>query len=148
MNGEKQKFLAYLAANQFKNTSQRRLIFEIFFATQDHVTVEELYQLAKKKDKRIGQTTVYRLLKILYEIDLADEVDFGDNIKRYEPKRLGQHHDHIVCRICKKPFEIISLEIEELQKRLAQQHGFILEDHKLTLYGSCIDCYRKQHALK
>ena len=146
MSNENQRFLSYLSDNHLKNTSQRNLVFDIFYATKDHVTVEELYLLAKSKDKKIGQTTVYRLLKILCDIGLAEEVDFGDNIKRYEPKREGRHHDHIVCRHCKKPFEVISEEIEELQKNLAEKHGFILEDHKLTMYGSCLDCYNKNNA--
>ncbi len=49
----------------------------------------------------------------------------------------GHHHDHLICMRCRKIFEFENEAIEEQQRRVAEQLGFSLKDHKLELYGWC-----------
>jgi len=46
----------------------------------------------------------------------------------------GEHHDHMVCVETGKVIEFVSEEIEELQKKIAADHGFEIEDHNLVIY--------------
>ena len=48
----------------------------------------------------------------------------------------GGHHDHMVCIKTGRVIEFESEEIEKLQKKIAEQHGYKLEDHSLVLYVS------------
>ncbi|HEX6880455.1 MAG TPA: transcriptional repressor, partial [Terriglobales bacterium] len=48
-----------------KHTGQRDTILRTFLETRDHLSTDELHRLVKKKDPRIGFTTVYRTLKLL-----------------------------------------------------------------------------------
>ena len=48
-----------------------------------HLSSEDLYRLVKQEDPTIGQTTVYRTLKLLTEAGLAREVRFGDGRTHY-----------------------------------------------------------------
>jgi Fur family ferric uptake transcriptional regulator len=34
--------------------------------------------------------------------------------------------------------EFFDANIEDRQKKIAQEHGFTLQDHALSLYGSCV----------
>ncbi len=57
-----------------KHTEQRDTILQTFLETRDHMSTDELHRLVKKKDPKIGFTTVYRTLKLLAECGLASEV--------------------------------------------------------------------------
>ena len=53
----------------------------------------------------------------------------------YELDR-GEHHDHMVDVETGKVIEFHSDEIEELQRKIAEAHGYSIEDHALVLYVS------------
>ena len=40
----------------------------------------------------------------------------------------------MICLKTGKVIEFESQEIEDLQKKIAEEHGYILEDHNLVLY--------------
>ena len=134
------KFLEFAAKKGLKNTPQRRLITDVFFSTENHVSTEDLYDLVRKVDTSIGQATVYRTLRLLCEAGLAKEFHFGDGIARYEPTDGDDHHDHLICTQCGKNIEVIDETIEKNQVKLAAKHGFKLISHRMYLYGLCADC--------
>ncbi|PYV42055.1 MAG: hypothetical protein DMG06_15245 [Acidobacteria bacterium] len=68
-------FSAYLKKNGLKMTHQREVVVESFLRTDGHLSTDELYQLVKKKDKKVGFTTVFRTLKALTHCGLARETD-------------------------------------------------------------------------
>jgi Fur family ferric uptake transcriptional regulator len=144
MKAEQDIFHKFLAQKDLRDTPQRELILDVFLKREEHVSAEQLYDIIKKRDPSIGQATVYRNLKLLSEAGLAREVDFGDGVTRYEHNYNHPHHDHLVCRGCGKMVEVVDSVIEELQKRVAEQYGFVLTDHALYLYGNCAEC-RKGH---
>jgi len=84
MTEEQQVFLKHIQQKGLKRTSQRDLILDVFLRTEEHLSSEDLYRLVQKEDASIGQTTVYRTLKLLSEAGLAREVRFGDGRTHYE----------------------------------------------------------------
>jgi len=144
MDAEKKIFKKYLVKHEMRHTPQRDLILDIFLKHEEHITAEELYEIVKKKDSSIGQATVYRMLKLLCDADLAMEFDFGDCVTRYEHKFNHLHHDHLICRGCGKTVEVFDSAIEELQNNIAKRHGYELTDHKMYLYGFCDKCKKNR----
>jgi len=144
MSEEKNIFHKYLAKHELRDTAQRELILDIFLKREEHISAEQLYDIVKKRDPSIGQATVYRVLKLLVESDLAREIDFGDGVIRYEHKYNHPHHDHLICRGCGKTIEAYDPVIEELQKRVAESYGFELTDHEMYLYGLCETCRKRK----
>lgn len=143
MQAAREQFFNYLAQQKLKFTSQRALIFDIFWNIKDHVSPEKLYGLVKEKDPSVGQATVYRTLKLLSDATIAREVDFGDGVSRYEPSFGQGHHDHLICKKCGKNVEVVDERIETLQEELAAKHGFTLSGHSMYLYGECGECRKK-----
>ncbi len=143
MQEAREQFFSYLAKEKLKFTSQRALIFDVFWNVEEHVSPEELYGMVKEKDSSIGQATVYRTLKLLSESKIAREVDFGDGVTRYEPYFGQSHHDHLICKECGKSVEVLDERIEKLQEELASRHGYTLNGHSMYLYGKCGECSRK-----
>jgi Fur family transcriptional regulator, ferric uptake regulator len=99
----------------------------------------------RREDPRVSLATVYRTMKLLAECGLAVPREFGDGQTRYEPGRRG-HHDHLICTGCGTIVEFENERIEELQMRVARRHGFVIDSHKLEMYGRCPACRRERGA--
>ena len=98
-----------------------------------HVTAEDIYRLLLDQGEDIGLATVYRVLTQFESAGLVLKHNFESGQSVYELDR-GQHHDHMVDIETGKIIEFESSEIEELQARIAEQHGYQIEEHSLVLY--------------
>lgn len=137
---EKEVFHRYIQRAGLKRTAQRDLILEVFLRTEEHLSSEDLYRLVQHEDANIGQTTVYRTLKLLKEAGLAREARFGDGLTRYEHNYKHPHHDHMICTECGKYIEFFSAELEQLQETIAALHDFATTHHTLRMWGVCAEC--------
>ena len=144
MTEEQEVFLKHIQKKGLKRTSQRDLILDVFLRTEEHLSNEDLYRLVKQEDPSVGQTTVYRTLKLLTEAGLAREVRFGDGRTHYEHNYKHQHHDHMICSECGKIIEFFSAELEALQDAMAAKHRFEVTQHLLRIIGVCADCRRNK----
>ncbi|MFH1854494.1 MAG: Fur family transcriptional regulator [Candidatus Omnitrophota bacterium] len=144
MSEEMNVFIEYLKKKDLKLTEQRKEILNTFLKIDKHLSVEDLYDIAKKKDPSIGQATVFRTLKVLCDAGIAKEVDMGDGKIRYEHKYGHEHHDHLICTKCGRFIEAVDLEIEKLQEELCRQHEFTPKRHKMEIFGICKDCRKKK----
>ena len=123
-----------------KLTDQRRVIVQVLseskekYGESDHPDVDELYNRVSKIDSKISIATVYRTVKILEEAGILVKHDFKAGKARYEQIRES-HHDHLIDVKSGEIIEFVDYEIEELQKKVADKHGYTLVDHKLELYG-------------
>lgn len=140
---EKEVLLEHIQKTGLRRTAQRDLILETFLRTEEHLTSEDLYRLVERLDPNVGQTTVYRTLKLLTDAGLAREVRFGDNKMYYEHHFNREHHDHIICTDCGLVVEFYSAELEALQDGSAEKFGFVPTHHSLRIWGICTDCQRK-----
>ena len=126
----------YLKGKGLRLTTQRRLIAALFFTLDEHLDSESLYLRIKEKAPHIGQATVYRTLNLLVESGLASRSNFGGAAARYEIAD-EEHHDHLICTACGTIVEFHNEAIELLQDTVAAENGFILQAHKMELYGLC-----------
>jgi len=145
MSEEQEVFLKHIQKKGLKRTSQRDLILDVFLRTEAHLSNEDLYRLVKDEDPSVGQTTVYRTLKLLTEAGLAREVRFGDNRTHYEHNYKHQHHDHMICSECGKIIEFYSEQLEALQDAMAAKHKFEVTQHLLRIIGICAECRREKN---
>jgi len=127
-----------------KHTGQRDAILRAFLETRDHLSTDELFRLVRKKDERIGFTTVYRTLKLLAECGLASEVAFNDGIARYEHQYNRRSHHHMVCTECGSSVEFFSDEIERIERETGRKHKYLTTRHTFQIYGVCDACQKKR----
>jgi len=140
MAEEQEIFHRHIQRAGLKRTAQRDLILDVFLRTEEHLSSEDLYRLVQKEDPDIGQTTVYRTLKLLTDAGLAREVRFGDGRTRYEHNYKHPHHDHLICTECGKTIEFFSADMEALQDQIAAQYKFELTHHTMRMFGYCSEC--------
>ena len=98
-----------------------------------HMTAEDIYRHLLDQNEEIGLATVYRVLTQFETAGLVLKHNFEGGHAVYELDR-GQHHDHMVDIDTGKVIEFQSDEIEELQRRIAAEHGYEIEEHSLVLY--------------
>ncbi len=140
---KKRIFREFITTKGLKTTRQRDVILDAFLSSDRHISIEELYLKLRAKHPRIGYATVYRTLKLFAESGIAREIQFGDGQTRYEHVAAGEHHDHLVCTRCGTIIEFENETIEKLQDDVAEGYGFLIETHKLELYGICAKCRNK-----
>lgn len=141
MKKQKQKiFQEFIARKGLKSTRQRDLILQSFLASDRHLSIEDLYLQLREKHPGIGYATVYRTLKLFAESGIAREMQFGDGQTRYEQVEQGEHHDHLICTRCGVITEFANETIEKIQEEVAANHGFLIQTHRLDLYGLCPRC--------
>jgi Fur family ferric uptake transcriptional regulator len=123
-----------------KHTEQRDAILRAFLDTREHLSTDELFRLVRKKDERIGFTTVYRTLKLLADCGLASEVAFNDGIARYEHQYNRRNHHHMVCTECGSSVEFFSSEMERIEREIGRKHRYLTTRHTFQIYGVCDAC--------
>ena len=117
-----------------KITLPRLKILEIFEqADHRHLSAEDIYKVLLKSDEDIGLATVYRVLTQFEAAGLVTRHNFEGGHSVFELDD-GEHHDHMVCVETGDVVEFYSEEIEALQRKMADQHGYDLLDHSLVLY--------------
>ncbi|SCA55875.1 Ferric uptake regulation protein [Candidatus Terasakiella magnetica] len=121
-----------------KMTGQRRVIAKVLSDASDHPDVEEVYNRSSAEDPHISIATVYRTVRLFEEAGIIERLDFGDGRARYE-EASENHHDHLIDVQSGKIIEFHDDEIEALQRKIAEKHGFQLVDHRMELYGKPLD---------
>jgi Fur family ferric uptake transcriptional regulator len=124
-------------------TDQRSTIADIITELGGHPAghpdVNLIYMKASEKDSNISIATVYRTVKLFEEYGVIEKHDFKDGRSRYEPIQESNHHDHLIDIESGDVYEFSNSEIEIIQKRIAEELGFKLVDHRLELYGKKIN---------
>ena len=124
-------------------TDQRSTIADIITELGGHPAghpdVNLIYMKASEKDSNISIATVYRTVKLFEEYGVIEKHDFKDGRSRYEPIQESNHHDHLIDIDSGDVYGFSNSEIEIIQKKIAEELGFELVDHRLELYGKKIN---------
>ena len=123
-------------------TNPRILVLEELLGTKNPITVDELLS---KLENKVAKSTLYRVLNDLKNINILNEFSTPDNQTVVELILEDHtHHHHLFCSDCG---EIIDVEMaKEFEnklskeiKRIEKEFNFIIEDHRLELFGKCTD---------
>ncbi len=146
---EQERFKEVLRERGLKVTNQRLLVLETIASHPgEHLTAEEIYELAKEQYPEIGLATIYRTVQVLVELNVIDKVSFDDGFVRYE---LGNakadsrhHHHHAICQECGRVLAFEGDLLETLEQALYDTMGFVVTDHEVKLTGYCRDCIKRK----
>ena len=104
-----------------------------------HLSAEDVYKELLEDEGSIGLATVYRVLTQFEDAGLVIRHNFEGERSVFELND-EDHHDHMVCVKCGSVTEFLDKRIEAQQEKVAEDHGFNIQDHSLTLYGLCKRC--------
>lgn len=135
-----ERFRSWLRGRNLPITAQRLAIAELLFASDHHLSAEEIADGLGARDTRVGTATVYRTLDVLVESGLVIERDLGEGFLRFEAASDESLHDHLRCTSCGRLEVFRDDGVELLAGRVATQHGFDPERQHLVIHGVCRDC--------
>ena len=134
-------FGRYLRDRGLPVTHQREAIAGAVFASEDHLSVDDIEQALRERGERIGKATIYRTLDLLVRSRLVEEHDFGEGFKRYEHRLSGRSVDeHMICVECGTVTKFESPELYHIESRVRSEHGFTPVRRRLEIYGLCKAC--------
>lgn len=134
-----ERFRAHLKSEGLKDTRQRQAIADAFFASEVHLTLNDLLERAQAEQPSLGYATVYRTMKLMVECGVANEHKFAESdLTLFEPNLVDEHHDHLICVDCGRIVEFEDDVIERRQDAIAAEHSFRVADHRLEIYGECL----------
>lgn len=139
-------FKGLLREKGLKVTSQRLLVLQIMAGHPgEHLTTEQIYDLARETNPEVGLATIYRTVQVLVELHLIDKISFDDDVARYELRSSGakHHHHHAICLDCGRVFSFEDDLLENLEAAVEDRLGFSVVDHEVKLYGYCSECRKK-----
>ena len=115
-------------------------------ASGEGFTAEDLWNRVKTKDEGIGRATVFRAVKSLVDREVLDPVEFPDGTRLYRVcgERVAPdhaHHHHLACNQCHKIVDIHYCVGGDALETMAQQEGFRIAGHSITLDGLCRNCF-------
>ncbi len=123
------------------HTEQREILEEYLFThAEEQFTAAELTQALGDK---IGQATIYRLVKRLVSEGTVRAFTIGGDRKTYYQYVNGEtcgSHLHLKCTVCGRLYHLGACVSEFLEKQILATHRFTLDEHATTLFGTCHKC--------
>ena len=137
------EYRALFREHGIKCTPSRLRVFQVLEETPSPLAAQEIYETVNDRGHIVDLSTVYRILSAFVERGLVSRtlVD-GDDKALFEVKRY-EHKHHFVCLRCKEVFPLAGCPLEQYEQNLGQDEGFVVEGHKLEIYGYCPNCKGK-----
>lgn len=139
-----EKFREWLATQGQRLTTERQIIVEEIFADHEHFDVDRVVARLSQRDdgRRVSRSTVYRAIAMLEEAGLIRKIARADGRDLYEHDYGYPQHDHLICRKTGKLIEFQSPELDAILRKVAAEHGFRMEGHRLEVYGLSAEACR------
>lgn len=126
-----------LKAYGMRVTPQRIAIYTMLMATDEHPTVDAIYEQVRTKCPTISLNTVYTTLCAMANVGLIRHVDAGDGLCRYDGN--PRPHAHIICHSCRR-VEDLDVEAKLNKEEVAERSGYDIDDVAVYFYGLCPNC--------
>lgn len=119
-------------ARGMRLSRQRRLILELLWQAQEHLSARDIYDRLNQQGKAIGHTSVYQNLEALSRENIIECVERSDG-RLYG--HISDSHSHVHCL---DTDQILDLHIElppELLTLVEQKTGVKITDYQINFYG-------------
>ena len=121
--------------------ANRQAVLDVLDRSDHFRSAQQLHmEIRQDHSMRIGLTTVYRILRVLVEHNIAETQRTEGGQTLYRLCTSGGHRHYLLCRRCGRAVAFTMEDVELHTARLAQQHRFADVTHHIDLYGTCPQC--------
>ena len=124
-------------------TPQRMAVLKILAASEEHPSVEQIYERVKAEFPMTSLATIYKTVTLLKEMGEVLELGFSDDSNRYDGIR-PYPHPHLICIKCKKIVDPKVATWSELPQEVARSTSYQIVSHRLDFFGICPQCQEKE----
>ena len=129
-----QHLIEVLRKEGLRYTSQRQAVWDEIKKSEEHRDAEDIYLQLKSNNLNVSRATVYRTIDVLVKNHMVRKMDLGDGRNLFEPRIDDEHHDHMICLDTGKIIEFFDEELEDLQDKIAEKHGYKVVRHVHQLF--------------
>ena len=133
-SNKSQHLVEVLRKEGLRYTSQRQAVWDEIKKSEEHRDVEDIYLQLKSNNHNVSRATVYRTIDVLVKNHMVRKMDLGDGRNLFEPRIDDEHHDHMICLDTGKIIEFFDEELEDLQDKIAEKHGYKVVRHVHQLF--------------
>jgi Fur family transcriptional regulator, ferric uptake regulator len=130
--------LALVRARGGRATPSRRILLEVLFETDDHLSVEELAAAVQARAPDVHLSTIYRNVEDLQRLGVVAHTHLGHGPATYQLAPFA--HAHFICEVCGKRLEADDDLFEGLAEAAKSRLGFSIDPHHFAILGRCADC--------
>ncbi len=135
MSSIKSQHLVEVLRNEgLRYTAQRQAVWDEIKKSEEHRDAEDIYLQLKSNNHNVSRATVYRTIDVLVKNQMVRKMDLGDGRNLFEPRIDDEHHDHMICLDTGKIIEFFDEELEDLQDKIAEKHGYKVVRHVHQLF--------------
>jgi len=130
--------IAYLRSRGSRVTSSRRILLEVLFAADGHMSAEALADAVQQQAPDVHLSTIYRNLEELEHIGVISHSHLGHGPSSY---LLASHaHAHFICADCGTMIEAPDEMFRGLARSARTQLGFTIDPKHFAILGRCASC--------
>ncbi len=130
-----------LAAAGRKRGGARRELLELMAGQSCALSAFEIEDRLAAGPRRVSRASIYRILEELEAVGIAQRVEVGNGITRFEPVRLDHdHHHHLVCDSCGSLQPFTDAGLERAGEQAAARVDHDVSEHEIVLHGTCRGC--------
>jgi Fur family transcriptional regulator, peroxide stress response regulator len=129
-----------------KATGPRIIILEMLEHDRSHPTAEQLHERLRQRYPSLSLSTVYQTLDTFLRAGLCHWVPGVDGRLRVEA--ASQRHDHAICRVCRKLFDIERAEFSSFSLPEELPHGLLVTDWRVEYEVICSPCQEEAQKSK
>lgn len=144
MNEQLKQIYETMKEKGFKLTPARKYMLEIFVNSDYRLLdASQIYDLIRKKNKKINFSTVYRNLEILTDSEIIEKITFNEETK-YKLREQGPQYHLMICTLCHKTKPLPFCPFGELETYIKNDTDFLPIKHHVEIYGYCKKCRQQQ----
>jgi len=123
----------------YRITPQRAAILKMLTDSQDHPSVEQIYDRIRPNYPMTSLATVYKTVMMLKDENEVLEIGFANESSRYDGHK-PYPHPHLICIRCHRIIDPETSSFDEAVHQLEQKYGYQITSQRIDFLGVCPQC--------
>ncbi|MGH9029773.1 MAG: Fur family transcriptional regulator [Acidimicrobiales bacterium] len=133
-----EEVLALVRARGGRATPSRRILLEVLFEADGHLSAEEIARTVCLRAPDVHISTIYRNLEDLQRLGVVVHSHLGHGPATYQLAALA--HAHLICEGCGVTIEAPDELFRGLARSAKSQMGFTIDPLHFAIFGRCSSC--------
>lgn len=123
-------------------TPQRLALLKIIASSEEHPSVDQLFELIKTDFPTTSLATIYKTLSLLKAMGEVLELNLAGVGSRYDGNK-PYPHPHVICTNCGRILDPEFTGLADISSEMAKKTGYHITHHQLTFFGLCPQCQQE-----
>ncbi len=123
-------------------TPQRLALLKIIASSEEHPSVDRLFELIKTDFPTTSLATIYKTLSLLKDMGEVLELNLAVVGSRYDGNK-PYPHPHVICNKCGRILDPEFTGLADISSEMVKKTGYLITHHQLNFFGLCPACQKE-----